>query len=224
MPKYYLLVLFAAFSVGLSAQPVNDDCAGIIDLGEVPYCSAPAQYTNVDATASDIDPVFNIPACFSSGGVQRDVWFQFSIPADGSIVDVTVAVTGNENGNGTLENPQVAVYRGDCAYGELSELDCASAPNGTNSISLDLFGLTPGFTYFIRVNDYSATASPNAGTFQLCVNEYVAEVNMGQVPSTSSCSGTLYDSGGALGDYQSSENLSFVVCPQDFHQCIIFNV
>ena len=224
MPKYYLLVLFAAFSVGLSAQPVNDDCAGIVDLGEVPYCSAPAQYTNVDATASDIDPVFNIPACFSSGGVQRDVWFQFSIPADGSIVDVTVAVTGNENGNGTLENPQVAVYRGDCAYGELSELDCASAPNGTNSISLDLFGLTPGFTYFIRVNDYSATASPNAGTFQLCVNEYVAEVNMGQVPSTSSCSGTLYDSGGALGDYQSSENLSFVVCPQDFHQCIIFNV
>lgn len=222
--KLYFSLLFCLFTLAAWAQPVNDDCSGIIDLGLLPICSDPGEYTNVGATASNIDPAFNIPDCFNSGGVQRDVWFQFTVPADGSILDVTVTVTGNQDGNGTLQNPQVAVYRGDCAFGELNEIDCASAPNGENAISLDLFGLTAGFTYFVRVNDYSATATPNAGTFKICATEYVAEIIMGETPSTQSCTGTLYDSGGALGDYTSGESLTFTICPQDFHQCIIINV
>jgi gliding motility-associated-like protein len=223
--KFYLTlgtILFA--SIALFAQPANDDCSGIIDLGKAPYCSTPAQYTNINATASDIDPVFNIPACFNSGGVDRDVWFQFTVPNDGSIVDFTVTIFGDDGTNGTLQNPQVAVYRGDCSYGNLAELGCASAPNGTNTVSLDLIGLTPGLPYFIRVNDYSPTAAPNSGTFKLCAAAYVAEFIMGEATTSSSCAGTLYDSGGETGDYQSGENYTFSICPQEFHSCIILNV
>ena len=222
--KIYFTLLFSFFAFFAFAQPVNDDCSGIIDLGEAPYCSDPAEYTNINATASDIDPVFNIPACFSSGGVQRDVWFQFTVPASGTLVDFTILVNGNTGGNGTLKNPQIPVYRGDCAYGQLNELACASAANGVNSISLDVLGLTPGLPYFIRVNDYSATATPNSGTFQLCVNEFVPNYIIGETASTTSCSGTLLDSGGETRDYTSNENLSFSICPQDFHQCIVFNL
>lgn len=222
--KVFLSILFSACSLVLFAQaPVNDDCAGLIDLGEVPYCSDPAQYTNVGATASDISLTDNIPACFNNG-VERDVWFQFTLPADGSIVDIEISVYGNVDGNGTLQMPQVAIYRGDCIYEGLAELDCAAAPLNVNEVHLEQFGLTPGIPYFLRINDYSATASPNAGTFKLCIEKYVPEINMGDAPGSQSCTGTLWDSGGPDNDYSTNEDLTFTICPQDFHQCIILNV
>ncbi len=221
--KVYLTIFFqCVVAIAAFAQPANDDCTSSINLGDAPYCSDPAQYTNVDATASTISPS-NIPDCFNGGTVQRDVWFRFTTPANGSITDFTITIQGNEGGNGTLKNPQIAVYRGDCPN-DLDMLVCASAPNLTNSTSVDLVGLTPGAEYFIRINDYSATASSNAGTFKLCITEYVAEFIMGQATGSSSCQGTLYDSGGPTGDYEDSEDLSFSICPTEFHQCIILTV
>ncbi|MBN8676838.1 MAG: gliding motility-associated C-terminal domain-containing protein [Chitinophagales bacterium] len=210
--------LFLAAST-LAQIPVNDDCSGIIDLGEVPYCSQVAQYTNVNATTSNVDASANIPSCWNNLA-ERDVWFQFSLPADGSILDITVDVWGNIAGNGTMEMPQVAVYRGDCIFNGLAELACLAAPLNIDEVHLELFGLTPGVPYFIRINDYSPTASPNAGTFKLCINKYVPDINIGESQGSSSCSGTLWDSGGPAGDYQSDENLTFEICPSDFHQCI----
>jgi gliding motility-associated-like protein len=215
------LAVFSFFFASAQA-PINDDCAGLIDLGEVPYCSQPAQYTNVNATTSLIDASANVPACWNNLG-DRDVWFQFTLPADGSILDISISVWGNIVGNGTLEMPQLAVYRGDCVFGGLAELDCIAAPLNVNELHLNLFGLTPGVPYFLRINDYSATASPNSGTFKLCVEAYVPDVYIGTEPGTASCSGTLWDSGGPDGDYQSGENETFVICPSEFHQCIIVN-
>ncbi len=221
--KVYLTLFFqCAFAIAAFAQPANDDCSSAINLGDAPYCSDPAQYSNVDATASIISPN-NIPDCFNGGSVQRDVWFKFTAPANGSIVDFTIAIQGNEGGNGTLKNPQIAVYRGDCPT-DLDMLVCASAPNLTNATSVDLIGLTPGAEYYIRVNDYSASAASNAGTFKLCISQYVAEFIMGQATGSSSCQGTLYDSGGAGDDYSSEENFTFSICPTEFHQCIILTV
>jgi len=223
--KTFFTLFFSFCSLLAVAQaPVNDNCAGLIDLGVVPFCSNPAQYTNVNATTSVIAvPAENIPACFNNEA-DRDVWFQFTLPADGSIVDINISVFGNVFGNGTMQMPQVAIYRGDCVFGGLAELDCAAAPLNVNQVSLEQFGLTPGIPYFLRINDYSATANPNAGTFRLCVEEYVPDINIGDVAGTESCSGTLWDSGGPDGDYTSNENLNFTICPQDFHQCIIINV
>ncbi len=209
-----------SFFFAFAQVPVNDDCSGLIDLGEVPYCSQAAQFTNLNATPSIIDvPMNNVPACWGNPG-ERDVWFQFSLPANGSITDVSIDLWGNIAGNGTLKMPQLAVYRGDCEFGGLAELACISSPNNVNELHLDIFGLTPGVPYFLRINDHSQTATPNSGTFKLCVGPYVPDINMGTAPGTSSCSGTLWDSGGPDGDYLSSEDETFVICPSEFHQCI----
>lgn len=203
--------------------PLNDDCSGAIDLGMVPFCSSPAQYTNVNATASNIDPQFNIPDCFNNA-VERDVWFSFTMPADGSITDVAISVWGTAGNNGTLHMPEVALYRGDCSFGGLAELDCAAAPLNVDEVHLNFLGLQPGETYFLRINDYSATGSANAGTFKLCVEKFVPDFMMGDAPGAETCSGTLWDSGGPANGYSNDENLDFTICPQDFHQCIAVNI
>ncbi len=219
---YTLFALLLPAAV-YAQTPGNDDCSGTVDLGVIPYCSAPGEFTNIGATTSLIDPSNNIPACFNNAG-ERDVWFQFQTPADGSILDVAITVFGNVNGNGTLQMPQVAIYRGDCTLGGLAELNCAAAPLNVNQVVLQQFGLTPGLTYYLRINDYSGTAAPNAGTFRLCIEPYVPDINIGEEPGSQSCSGTLWDSGGPTNDYSGNENLAFTICPQDFHQCIVINV
>jgi gliding motility-associated-like protein len=219
---FILPITVCSFFLATAQAPINDDCSGIIDLGEVPYCSQVAQFTNVNATTSNIDPTFNVPNCWNNLG-DRDVWFQFNLPANGSVTDISIDIYGNIAGNGTLKMPQLAVYRGDCEFGGLAELACIVAPLNVNEVHLDLFGLTPGVPYFLRINDYSASATPNAGTFKLCVEPYVPDLNIGDAPGTSSCNGTLWDSGGPDGDYSSNENESFVICPTEFHQCIILN-
>ncbi|MEO6038828.1 MAG: CUB domain-containing protein, partial [Saprospiraceae bacterium] len=221
--KVFFTFCFLLTSIALFSQaPVNDDCSGIIDLGVVPFCSTPAQYTNVDATASNIDPLSNIPLCFND--TERDVWFQFTVPSDGSILDVSISVFGAVNGNGTLQMPEIAIYRGDCVFGGLAELDCAAAGLNVNEVQLDQFGLTPGLPYFLRIHDHSATAGSNAGTFRLCVEKYVPQINIGTVAGTQACTGTLFDTGGPANDYSSGDDDTFTICPSEFHQCIILNV
>ena len=222
--KIFYSLLLAFFPAFLFSQaPVNDDCDGLIDLGVVPFCSDPEAYTNVDATLSDIDAVNNVPDCFNSDP-EHDVWFQFMVPADGSLVDVVISVFGDVAGQGTLQNPQLAIYRGDCEFGGLAELDCATAPVGVHEVHLEQLGLTPGIPYYLRITDFSEDMTPNWGTFRLCIEPYVPDVIMGESPSSSFCSGTLWDSGGPDGDYMNNENLSFTICPQDFHECIIITV
>ncbi|RME39713.1 MAG: hypothetical protein D6794_03420, partial [Deltaproteobacteria bacterium] len=80
--KSWILTLLgcALASFALHAQPQNDDCAGLIDLGEAPVCPSDT-FTNVGASQSTVfsNPDFNIPACFNSGVVPRDVWFSFTV-------------------------------------------------------------------------------------------------------------------------------------------------
>ncbi|MCB9298400.1 MAG: hypothetical protein H6559_35610 [Lewinellaceae bacterium] len=94
-----------------------------------------------------------------------------------------------------ITNPQIAIFRGDC--GGLAFLgDCSSASQGDNQLRLDILGLTPNTTYYLVVNDYSVSATPNSGDFTLCVEQYVLTVNIGDQPGSASCFGTLYDTGG----------------------------
>lgn len=213
-----LILSFLFFGKILFAQPVNDDCSGLEDLGVAPACPTTI-FNNIDATASDIG-AGNSPLCFNGGTTQNDVWFSFTTGTD--ILDFTITVSGTPDGPNSiaLTNPQIALYRGDCVFDGLAELGCISAPNGNSVISLDILGLTPETPYFIRINDYSATAAPNWGDFTLCVEEYIPDINMGESESTTACTGTLFDSGGPDGDYSNDEDLTFTICPSDPHACI----
>lgn len=47
---------------------------------------------------------------------------------------------------------------------------------------------------------------------------------MGNASSSNSCTGTLYDSGGANGDYSNFEDVTFTICPSDPFQCLHLNI
>lgn len=218
--KQLLTTLFILLACALSAQPINDNCSGLIDLGVAPACPT-TFFSNVNATATDIG-FGNNPSCFNGGTPQNDVWFAFT--TNDTTVDYSITVTGMSDGVSLpLRNPQIALYRGECMFDGLAELLCVSAPNGENIIRLDAYGLTPNVTYYIRINDYSSTGTPNWGTFQLCVDQLSPIFTIDEDGSTA-CFGQLFDSGGPDGDYGNNENHIFSICPTEFHNCIIFTL
>ncbi len=219
--KQFFTFSLLLLTIGLFAQPANDDCGGIIDLGVAPNCDS-IIYNNFEATESNIG-TDNFPSCFV-GIPDRDVWFQFTATTD--FLDYRIEVTGCEDvaeGIAAMSNPQIAIYRGDCEVDGLQELDCVTAAQGEGSVFMDLIGLTPGITYFLRINDWSSTATPNEGGFKLCVREKPPIITIDQ-GSSNECTGTLTDSGGEFGDYGNNENFTFTICPTAPHECILFNM
>ncbi|MDO8366887.1 MAG: choice-of-anchor L domain-containing protein [Saprospiraceae bacterium] len=214
----FLVAILTTLSLRAQA-PINDafDCATMVNLGEVPACQ-PTVYTNTNATPSVIATLDTV-SCFQSATATHDVWFRFQCPI--SLLDLRVTITGT--GAMPISNPEFAIYRGDCFFDGLAELDCASAGLGQISTTLDLFGLTPGLDYYIRVSDWSATATPNWGDFTVCVDSIPPIVNITQ-GSSSLCVGTLYDSGGEFGDYGPNEDHTFVICPDQQSECISFTL
>jgi len=137
-----------------------------LQIGVRLWCSASGEYTNVGATASG----FPQAACFSNAN--NDVWFSFTAVA----TDITVTAIGAVpfDSGGTLNNPAVALYSGDCG-GAIDELACEADLINNNIVELNEGDLTVGQTYYIRVNG----RSNNTGTFQLCVNNFYPPVDPG---------------------------------------------
>ncbi len=219
--KHFFTFSLLLLTIGLFAQPANDDCSGIVDLGPAPICDS-TLYNNVNATESNIG-FDNFPPCFV-GNPQRDVWFSF-VAVD-TILDYRVALIGCPDpalGLASIMNPQIAVYRGDCEFDGLQLLDCVTAASGEANVEVDLVGLTPGITYFLRINDWSASGTPNSGAFKLCITKKPPVTTVDQGGSTL-CSGTLTDSGGEDGDYGNDENHVFTICPSSPHNCINFTL
>ncbi len=215
--RYFQLLFF--FFIGLSihalGQVANDECTTGINLGAAPICQPNVRFTNVGATTSNIGNN-NSPSCFAGGTTQRDVWFRFTTTA--GIQNYIIRVDGVRGTNNPLTNPQVTLYRGTCNV--LSELQCVSAENGQRSVSLQVNNLPANQQFFIRVNDYTASATPNAGDFSLCIEEFVPPFIMGSATGSTACSGTLFDSGGPDGNYQNNEDFTFTICPSLPHTCI----
>ena len=151
------LLPFLAF-----AQPSNNECLSAIQLVSVSnYCSPPGAFTTVGATVSPGASPFCFPPALAG-----DVWFSFVAQA----TDVSITVIGNTPANpgGTLEDPQFAIYAGNCA--NLTEIQCAS--DGFNANIAETFAgpLVVGETYYIQID----ARNGNQGTFQLCVNNFNA--------------------------------------------------
>lgn len=199
--------------------PINDafNCATMIDLGVAPACPG-AIFTNVNATPSIIATVDTV-SCFNSATAQHDVWFKFT--CSDTLFDYRIYL--KSAGGDPIQNPEFAIYRGDCAFNGLGEIACVKGEVGEDSISVDLFGLTPNELYYIRVSDWSATGTPNSGEFTLCVDKIppILTINQGGSPL---CMGTLYDTGGADGDYSANEDETFVICPDQPSECIAFTL
>ena len=217
--KILLTLLLAACTFSLAfAQPSNDDCSGIIHLGEAPVCPTLTIYSNVDATPSNIG-MDNLPGCFVTNPI-RDVWFSFEATAAISTYEISVTGTGST----PITQPQMAIYRGDCAFDDLVLYDCAFASNDETSLSMQVAGLTPGITYYIRVDNWTATADKNWGNFEICVKAFVQTAFAIDENGTDLCSGTLYDTGGPTGNYGSNENHVFTICPSTPPGCLQFTL
>ena len=220
MKYWFTLIVLLIFQAQTRAQ-IADECSSPTALGVAPFCDETVFFSNVGATASDIG-ANNIPSCYDGGTVQRDVWVTF-VAAD-TITDYLITLTGAADGaNPAILNPQLALYRGACQENGLAELACISADPGESELELSIEGLTPTITYYLRISDYSQTTTPNAGSFNLCIEE-VPPINLINEEGSTACSGLLYDTGGPNGNYGDNENFVYTICPSQPHQCITFNL
>lgn len=161
--RFPILLFFIILLSNFQIQAQGDDCESSVKLNNVvKYCSNPAQYTNVGATAS----IWPVATCWPANAT-ADAWFWFTAVA----TDIQISVSG-EPGKGTIKQPNIELKEGNCGF--LSTAGC-SAQNATNVTSLYKGGLTPGNTYLIRIS----TTNANRGTFTLCVSNYTPTVNPG---------------------------------------------
>ena len=142
-------------------SPPNDECFSAYEIPDVQnWCSEVNLYDNTEATQSAEDT----PICIPNNQENHDVWFSFVALAN--TVNVSVVGDVQNNAGGTLENPQVVVYGGDCMA--LYDLGCSSDAVGNNQVNVFAGPLDIGATYYIRVG----ARFGQEGSFQLCVNNY----------------------------------------------------
>ena len=93
------IVVGPAFS-----QPDNIDCQNAFVITDpIAWCSEPTEFTNVDAPGSGYGPA----TCWINGN--NDVWFKFT--AFAKAINVVINGSGFQ---GTLDNPEIAIYAGVC--------------------------------------------------------------------------------------------------------------
>jgi hypothetical protein len=117
------------------------------------WCSAPANYDNIYATADGSDP-----GCWT-GSVGNNVWFRFTATTTSLTFDVN---TGGIYGG--MRGQQIAVWN---EYGDL--VKCANSADyyaGTLTLSIDT--LTIGHNYYVSVDDRRTH-----GTFSICAGNQV---------------------------------------------------
>ncbi|MEL6639098.1 MAG: gliding motility-associated C-terminal domain-containing protein [Bacteroidota bacterium] len=167
MTRLILRTVFLGTLLSLSwpalAQPVNDDCFGAILLPDViDWCSEPNTLSNVNATGS-AEPR---PSCFPGQQDEiLDVWYYFI--AQGNAANLRVIGNTSLSPGGTIANPEMALYSGNCQSGLLEE-ECISDGFGSDVVEMYAFDLIPGGIYYLRVS----ARLENVGTYQLCVNSY----------------------------------------------------
>jgi hypothetical protein len=149
----------ATFSICVAtppSPPVNDDCAGAINV-PVQFgtsCVSQTSADNTDATSSTGAPA---PTCANYQG--RDLWFSVVVPASGTVtVRTVVPAAGLDVGDTGM-----SIYSGSCTA--LTTLGCDDDGAGNLKSLLTFTGRTPGEVLYIRVWTYSGSS---VGTLAVC--------------------------------------------------------
>lgn len=157
-----LAILLQLIAVSSFAAPVNDNMASAIDLSSSinGSCSSSGLYTTTGGTAD-----LSKGSCWS-GGPYANVWFKFTATSTKFInIKINVGATGE-----SMRYPMVALWD---ASGT-TQLQCQNQQgygNGAVSLSMSYYGLTPGTTYYISVDNYRPWAA--AGSFDICLSDVV---------------------------------------------------
>ncbi len=169
--KRFLIILisifFAQYTIAQSDTPCGDGGGwggggggnnGAEELTVGSSCS----YTNGSIQggfmSGNTDSGIGDPGCgnYNNG---PDVWYQFTVPASGSVLITTQA--------GQLTDMAMAVYIGsDC--NNLTEIACDDNGGTGTMPELDIHGLTPGDVAWIRLWDYGGDET---GDFDICIVE-----------------------------------------------------
>lgn len=155
--------------------PSNDDCANAITLTVGTTCNF-STYSNDLATPSSLSVVANPTSC--EGSIYNDVWFKFTVPANGDVIidtrgDTITPLDSNFNMG-------MMLYTGAC--GSLTVFDPLLSGGciwGGNFNTLEMpkqrfTGLTPGTVIYIRLWTFNNTTH---GTFGICVSSPTPPVN-----------------------------------------------
>ena len=126
--------------------------ANPITIGTV-SCSAPVN-AEIDLCITDSGEIN--PLC--GGSVFEGIWYTFDAPASGELIIET-----SDDGSGTFDTA-MALYAGSC--GNLTQIDCNDDFVGTFYSQIDVDGLIPGETLYLRIWEFQ---SGNFGSFDLCV-------------------------------------------------------
>ncbi|WP_425075808.1 T9SS type A sorting domain-containing protein [Psychroserpens sp. S379A] len=132
----------------VACPPVNDDCSGALALTPGADFAANA----VDGTVVGATIGSEVAGCGTNG---PGVWYSVVVPADGNITLETGPDIATDN---QLFDSVIEAFSGTC--GALTSIECDDDDAATGNFSLlDLTGLTPGETIYLRVWEYGGNES-----------------------------------------------------------------
>ncbi|MFI5173022.1 MAG: hypothetical protein ACHQFW_11560, partial [Chitinophagales bacterium] len=130
-------------------------------------CGAPALTVGTSCTLQSgsntgFSSSAGIPAPGCGSYTNRDAWYTLTVPVSGTLTIETAA--------GTISDGAMALYSGTCA--SLALLECDDDDGAGLMPILNMTGLTPGATLWLRVWKYGG----GAGNFSICAYEYTTPV------------------------------------------------
>jgi hypothetical protein len=143
---------------------LNDDPCGAFVLPVGTSCT-PVPGTNAGATTTTPVGYANPGTGTSSCAIAltpRDVWYTFSTPATGP---ASTAVLVQAAGGAAS---QLRVFSAASCAGPFTQIGCSSTNTDISAPALNLTGLTPATTYYLRVAGYGSTDA--TGPYTLCVS------------------------------------------------------
>ena len=154
--------------------PVNDECAGAINIIQQPFgssCTSPLAISTAGATASA-----EVQSCGNAGSANDDTWYKFTASSAAALIRFS---SGQNPITGSGMELSYMLYTGVC--GGLAEIECNNSLGFTNGYNI-ITNLTIGTEYYLRLySRYDA----NYGSFNFCLQEVPAP------PVNDNCSGAI---------------------------------